>query len=235
MLLVLAVLFLAACQPAALEPTDLPAGPAAQPPEVVAEAPTSEPTEALVQAEPTAEDPALPLTGIQVPEGWQALEDSTLGLSLAYPTQWEICQETKYSRAYCEIQAEPEGMGPPPRLYVSVYPLDSTNPDWEIYNFTPIETIREFMALPVGESMLKVPGSPTPDYFTYTRLSDQVIAGLNASVIENPKVWEAPSGTKDRVLFILTEDTIYTLGTYYETPEQLAMFEQVLASFQLIP
>jgi hypothetical protein len=53
-------------------------------------------------------------------------------------------------------------------------------------------------------------------------------------VIENSKVWEAPSGTKDRVVILVTEDITYMLGMNYETPQQLAMFEQILDTFQLV-
>jgi hypothetical protein len=34
---------------------------------------------------------------------------------------------------------------------------------------------------------------------------------------------------------IVTESTNYVIGMYYESPQQLEMFEQVLDSFQLIP
>ena len=253
LLLTLAVLLLAACQPAVAGTTNLPTEPAiptAQPVGADTEAPISEPTEtsdatgttvpaepteAAPQASPTSEVLALPPTGVQAPEGWLVLDNPNLGYSLAYPAEWEICQETKYSRAFCEIQEEPEGMGPPPRLYVSVVPQDYTNHDWEVYNFTSNEIIQEFLASPVGESILKAPASPASDYYTYTRLTDQMVAGRTALLIENSKVWEAPPGTKDRVLFIVSEGSIVHIGAYYETPEQLAMFEQVLDSFQFAP
>jgi hypothetical protein len=253
-LLALVALFLAACQPAALETTSPLVeldGTATQPLEADTEGPApiptdsevvtetaapDEPTEVLLTAAPTGEGTGLPPTGMQVPEGWQVLNDSTQRYSLAYPTDWKIGQETKYSRVFSQIQKEPAWMeGTALRLYVSAVPQDYTNQEFEVYNFYPIESIREFMAIPVGDSKLKVPGSSLPDYFTYTRLPDRIVAGWNALVIENPKVWEAPSGTKDRVVFIVTESTTYILGMYYDTPEQLAMFEQVLDSFQFVP
>jgi hypothetical protein len=237
-ILALVTLLISACQPAVLttpKPPADPAGTAVQPLETATEVPASTPPVAVTRAAPTSEGSALPLTGGQVPDGWQVINDSTRGYSLAYTTKWEICQETKYSRLFCEIQKEPVGMGPPPRLYVSAFPTEYTNPDWEVYNFTPAATIRQFLALPVGASMLKEPGSPTPDHFTYTRLPDQVFAGQTGLVIENSKVWEMPSGTRDRVIFLSDGGTTYILGMYYETPEQLAMFEQVLDSFQPVP
>lgn len=227
-----AILLLTACQPAAPAATASPV----QPDQSAAATATVQPVEPTSTLSPTAtvsEEPELPITGSQAPEGWQFLEVPTLGYSLAYPPEWEICQETRYSLTFCEIQKEPEGMGPPPRLYVSVYPREYTNPDWEVYNFTPAGIIQGYMDLPVGESMLKEPRSPFPDYSTYTRLPDQTVAGHTALVIENSRVWEMPSGTKDRVLYMRTEATTYNLGMYYATPEQLALFEQVLETFQL--
>jgi hypothetical protein len=249
----LVALLLAACQPAALQETDLPvqtefAGqettePAATVTEAQA-AVTSEPEATATAAEtaqavetvsPTDADTTIPETGDQVPEGWQTFTEPTYGYTMSFPREWEQCTETRYSRLFCEIQQEPAGLGPPPRLYVSVIPQDSTNADSEVYNFMPIETIREFLSLPVGESQLKEPGAVPPEYFTYTRLHDRTVAGRTAAVIENSKVWEAPEGTKDRVYLIVNEESTYMIGMYYETPEQLEEFEKVLDSFQFTP
>lgn len=226
------VMLLTACQTAAPAATNTPVQPDQSAVATATDLPV-EPTSTLSPTATVSVESDLPITGGQAPEGWQLLEVPTLGYSLAYPPEWEICQETRYSITFCEIQKEPEGMGPPPRLYVSVYPKDYTNADWEVYNFTPAEIIQGYMDLPVGESMLKEPRSPFPDYSTYTRLPDLTVAGHTALAIENSKVWEMPSGTKDRVLYIRTEATTYNLGMYYATPEQLTIFEQVLESFQL--
>jgi hypothetical protein len=169
------------------------------------------------------------------PEGWQMITDSSSGYSLAHPPAWVACQETKYTRAYCETEVDPAWGTIPLRLYVSAFPQDYDNADFEVYNFIPTGSLREFMALAVGESKLKEPNAVEPAFFTFTRLPDRVVAGRSAAVIENSKLWEFPAETKERVAFILTESTTYMLGTYYETPEQLAMFEQVLDSFQLAP
>lgn len=228
-MLALVALMLAACQPAAATvapvetqspaATDLPAEPTA-----VA------PTAAVPTAAPTAES-SVP----QVPEGWNVFTDAANGYAVAYPPAWEICQEQAASRIFCEIQAVPEGMGLPLRMYISVIPQDATNENFEIYNFFPPARVREFMALQVGESLLKEPQVMAPDFFSYTRLPDRMVAGWNALVIENAKPWEFPAGTKDRVVFIVTEGDIYMIGMYYQTPEQLEMFEQALDSFQFVP
>ncbi len=229
MLLALAVLLLAACQPAA-EPqaqatppaaTDLPAEPTAAAP-TLAE-PTAVPFEATAPA------------GSEIPAGWNEITDGVLGYSVAYPPVWQMCEEHAQSRIFCEIQAVPEGMGPPLRMYISTIPQDATNGDFEIYNFFPPARVREFMALQVGESLLKEPRAMAPEFFTYTRLPDRMVAGWTALVVENSKPWEFPAGTKDRVVFIVTEGNIYMIGMYYQTPEQLEMFEQALDSFQFVP
>jgi hypothetical protein len=242
--LALAALFLAACQPAALETSDPAVDPAAQPLEAGTQEPARIPTESVAVtqtpapvepgAAPSGEGAGLAQAGGQVPQGWREISLSQ-GYSLAYPPEWAECQVTRYSLTFCQVQEDPAWNGPALRLYVSVFPRDHTNADFEVYNFITPESIQDFMALAVGESRLREPNAMAPDYFTYTRLPDRMVAGLSAAVIENSRVWEAPPGTKDRVAFIVTEDTTYMLGLYYETPEQLAMFEQVLDSFRITP
>lgn len=232
--LTLALLLLTACQPAALEATRQPAQPTgtiAQPLEAGLDA--TEPTRAESQAAPAAE--ALPHTVKMVPEGWQLFYNDAQSYSLGYPTIWAVSEELRYSRVFVEIQKEPAGIGPPVRLYVSVFPKEYDDQDGGVYNFITSESIRTFMALPVGASRLKELDAMPPDSFTYTRLPDRNLAGRTTLVIENSKVWEAPSGTKDRLVILVTEDTTYMFGMYYETPQQLAMFEQVLDSFQPFP
>lgn len=239
-LLVLVVLLLAACQPAVTTTT------APDPAHTQAPAPsdTAETVENTASVELSeAASPTLPPTestnhitppAAQVPDDWQRLTDSTLGYALAYPPEWVVCEEHPYSRIFCSPQEEPTGPGPALGLYITVVPQDYTNEDFGAYNFIPMEKVREFMALPVGETALLHPGG-LPEYFTYTRLHNRMVSGWTATVVENSKVWEFPEGTKQRVVFIVTEGTTYTIGMYYQTPEQLAQFEQVLDSFELIP
>jgi hypothetical protein len=236
--LMLTALLLTACQIASIEitkHTDEPDQTTPPPAEAATNAPVSEPTKAISETAPSEEGSFHPSAEMQVPEGWQVLEDSTRGYSLAFPPEWNVCQVTRYSWTFCDIQEDPDWAGSPLRLYVSVFPKDYTNSDFEVYNFIPTVTIREFIALPVGESKPKVPGSPRPDTISYTRLPDQTVAGLTAPVIENSKLWGMPTETKERVVFMVTEDTTYILGTYYDTPDQLALFEQVMDSFQFLP
>lgn len=240
-LLMLGALILTACQPAAIQtpnaPT-VPASPTVQPveptPEVAPPNPTAQAVPAT-QAVPTAEGATQISDGMRVPDGWQSFYNSTQGYTLAYPPQWGMCQELQHSRIFCEFQPPPPEIGPLVRLYVSVYPQENTGQDGQAFNFTPFDSIQKFNALPVGESMLKVPDAVPPEPFTYTRLPDRMVAGQTGLVIENSGVWEAPTGTKDRGIFIVSQGMVYHLGTYYETPEQLAMFEQVLDSFRLSP
>jgi hypothetical protein len=227
-LLVLTALILTACQPMAVEI-------AYQPDDTGTIDAVAKSIRAVTQATLIGEGFVLPTDEMQVPTGWQVLKNDYRGYSLVFLLVWNVCQETEYSWTFCDNQEDPAWMGLPLRLYVSVFPKDYTNSDWEVYNFIPTVTIQEFIALPIGESKLKEPGSPRPDYTSYTRLPDQTAAGLNAPVIENSKLWGMPPETKERVVFLVTEDTTYILGMYYETPEQLALFEQVLDSFQSPP
>ncbi len=227
--LALASLFLAGCQSQA-------PGTVYPPAETIEAAETAvpaQPTETPAQATTSGEGGAPSPAGMQVPKNWLVLDEEGHGYSLAFPPEWVICQKTRYSRILCDIQEDPAWMGPPLRLYVSAFPNGYTNADWEVYNFIPTETIRAYASLPVGESMPKVNGSPKPEYVTYTRLPDRMVAGWAAPVVENSRLWGIPAGTKERVVFIVVESSTYIIGRYYETSEQMAMFQQVLDSFQI--
>jgi hypothetical protein len=199
----------------------------------VATAPATKPVGTDTAAEPAVDSTVQPEAGMQVPEGWQGLTDDIQGYSLIYPMEWRYSEDTIYSRVFSEKSNVPDLERPPLRLYISAYPKEHANQDWDVYNFIPGDIIQRFMDLPVGQSMLKVPGGPMPEYITYTRLPDRTVAGQAALVIENSKVWEFPPGTKERVVFLVTEGNTYMVGMYYETPEQLAKFEQVLDSFKV--
>lgn len=230
-LLMLGALILTACQPAADQTANAPTAPASPTAQAV------EATQEVMTPNPTATADTSTQTsdGMRVPDGWQSFYNSTQGYTLAYPPQWGMCEELQHSRIFCEFQPPPPPMGPLVRLYVSVYPQDNTGQDGQAFNFTPFDSIQKFNALPVGESMLKVPDAIPPEAFTYTRLPDRMVAGQVALVIENAGVWEAPVGTKDRGVVFVSQGMVVHLGTFYETPEQLAMFEQVLDSFRLSP
>jgi hypothetical protein len=97
------------------------------------------------------------------------------------------------------------------------------------------EAIRSFLTLPVGEVQPFVPNAVLSEYITYTRLPDQEIGGLGVVLLENNRVWEAPVETIERRTLIVTEAGTFIVGTFYETPEELSLFEEVLNTFQFLP
>jgi hypothetical protein len=48
--------------------------------------------------------------------------------------------------------------------------------------------------------------------------------------LDNPTVWEMPRGTQERRVLVKVGEWTVMFGAYYATPEELATFEQVLAS-----
>jgi hypothetical protein len=141
-----------------------------------------------------------------------------------------VCFTGQYSIHFCRPAGE-AGPGLPPILQVSVTPAGAGNPD----DFITEEAYRAYQALPVGEAQLIEPDAQPPDYFSYTRLPDTTVAGRQAAVIENSKVWEAPPELKDRRVFILNDTGIIVFGANYLTPEELAAFETVLSTVQFAP
>jgi hypothetical protein len=252
-LMTAAALFLAACQPAAADsgnPPTQPGGEVSQPAVAGTEAPAPESAETTTPeespatgqssggsatAEPGVESIVLPPAEVQVPQGWLSITNSSSGYSLAYPPEWEICTEQQHSLILCESQAEPSEMGLPLRMYISVFPHNYSNADSDVYNFFPLETIQAFASLAVGQSALKYPGGILPEYMTFTRLPDVPLDGGLALPVESSKVWEFPPETRERVVILDSPETTYIFGMYYQAPEQLELFEQVLGNVKILP
>jgi hypothetical protein len=165
-----------------------------------------------------------------VPGDWPAYSDETFGFSFAHPPNWEGPEETEQSRLFYLKQAEPAGPAFP-AFYVTVMPEGYTNADFEAYNFWSAEEVASALALEVGEAGA-VRGAE--GYNIYTRLSDvTTVAGLTGSVVESERVWEGGPDTRDRRVLLTHDGTLYMLGTYYTTPEELQVFERVVGTFEV--
>ncbi|MBE2236003.1 MAG: hypothetical protein IAE85_21105 [Anaerolinea sp.] len=59
--------------------------------------------------------------------------------------------------------------------------------------------------------------------------------GVTGVAVEAARVWEGAPGTRDRRVLLRRGSTLFMLGAYYETPEELHTFEQALATFRFLP
>lgn len=200
-----------------------------------AEAPSGEAPAPIEPLPDTAEAAPAGGVGVVAPQGFNAIIDSPLHIALAYPSEWEEgARVTDFSRVFFVKNPTPFGVGPLPRLYVTFMPLEESLA-YGAYGFMPQEFIRGFKAISVGETWSPVPDGLGREYSTYTRLPDQEVGGWQALVIENERVWEAPEASTDRRVLIETEAGVILLGSTYESAAELALFEQVLATFQYVP
>lgn len=165
-----------------------------------------------------------------VPGDWPTYSDETFGFSFAHPMNWEGPEKTAQSRLFYLKQDEPTGPAFPV-FYVTVMPEGYTNADFEAYNFWNAEEVAAAVALQPGTSG---PVHGAEEYNIYTRLSDvPTVAGLTGVVVESERVWEGGPDTRDRRVLLTHEGTLYMLGTYYTTQEELQVFEQVVATFEV--
>ncbi len=156
------------------------------------------------------------------PAGGQTYTDGQLGFSLAVPSEWELCQNTGWSRLFCRKQAAAAGPAFP-RFYVTALPPGFTNADASAYNFISEEHVKAFMALPANQSFTT---DGTPGYSTFTRLPDTTVDGLPGVVIENSRVWEGNANTRDRRVLVKAATATYMFGTYYVTAAEFEEFER---------
>lgn len=179
--------------------------------------------------EPLSSPPISRTPVVALPADWQSYRDSELGFSLTHPREWEICTTTEHSRLFCDTNNQSGGPSFP-LYYVTRTPPNFTNQDASAYNFVTPATIQAFANLKVGASLTS--GEPNPEFSTFTRLPDATVNGETALVVENARVWEGGAKTKDRRVFVRHGDDWYMIGTYYESPAELARFEDVLATFR---
>ena len=168
-----------------------------------------------------------PTSVVELPADWQVYSDSALGFLISHPPGWQICTTTEHSRSFCISQAGGVGF---PVFYVTVTPPGFTNVDASAYNFVAEDIVQAFATLQVGGGLTT--GDPNPDFSTYTRLPDVEVSGETGLVVENIRVWEAGSNTKDHRVFVQYGNDLYMIGTYYETPTELKTFQAILATFK---
>ena len=188
-----------------------------------------------VENQPSAETPALTGGAAIAPPGFEVFTDDALGFSLARPAHWqEHPRDFEYSRVFSDVNAEQPATGPLPVLFVTFIPADDSLAEGS-YAYMSNADVRRFQTLAVGAAQPIVPDAFPPEAFTYTRLPDRPVGGSSALVIENEGVWEAPEKSTERRAIVVTEAGTYIIGSLYVTPEQLALYEQVLDSFVVLP
>jgi hypothetical protein len=216
MILVIFAGVLAGCAPANTPPAEQPA-----------ESPTVLPTDTSAPA---------------LPSGWETYSNAgQCGYTIGHPADMDGASQGDYNWLLTPTAADPGG--PTANfIYISVIPDDfeGTEPG-SIYNYDPAET-PALLDLPVGES-LSLRNDPAFDpWFTYTRLPDEALGGRPAQAYENTQPWEFPPGTSEIRYYLKANGCTYLLGAYLATagsdqPGAIdeALFDQILATFRLVP
>lgn len=186
---------------------------------LLTEAREGPPPTPVITVSPT---PALPL-------GWTRYADEGLGIEYSHPEAWQLTTITDWSRVYSPGPSEPNGsLAAPSPFWLTVLGPGFTNEDASAYNFWEAASIAQAWDTPARGTLVS-PHAPE-GYNTYTRLPDTAVDGFPAAVLDNPTVWEMPRGTRERRVLVKVGEWTVMFGAYYATPEELATFEQVLAS-----
>ncbi len=159
--------------------------------------------------------------------------DEGFGVQFARPGNWEQCQVTGLSRAYCVAGPPTENPIAPPAFYFTLLPPGFMNEDASAYNWWSPDELAAAFATGIGEQFTS-PRAPAgyEKYHTYTHLADVMVDGFSAIVVENERPWGIAVGTKDRRVLIRLGAGALVLGTYYRTEEESQAFEEVAASFK---
>jgi hypothetical protein len=119
-------------------------------------------------------------------------------------------------------------------FYVNIHPVGMSFPDASVYNYMEEAFLDDIWEMVVGDQISERPvDDDNAKYFTFTRLPDQTIDGYPAAVIENTQPWEFSEDVNDRRYILLVDSTWYIIGGYYNTPDGLALLEEVVDTFYL--
>jgi hypothetical protein len=163
--------------------------------------------------------------------GWTRYEDQALGIKFTHPAQWEVGTKTEWSRVFhTKIDTPTDNPTEAPRFWFTVQPPGFKNEDFSAYNWWSDETLAAAWQTPPGANFTS-PHAPD-GYNTYTVLPGIHVSGIEASVFNNPLVWEAPAGTQERRVALRVGGANVMFGTYYKTEVDLQTFERVLASVE---
>jgi len=178
-------------------------------------------------------------------KGWLSYNNKMLGISFEYPPGYILSNRDSFvgGKGDCNLTIA---------KYVDV-PLGSEN-DQIFFSVVPKnqkikcqgdnwpykkENLDLFNQLKVGQNKSTAEGSSTSDYFSFTRLSDQGIAGLKMKVFYTDKVWEFAQGTKEYVYVYESKNAIYYLGGFVDSDITsgrtipFETFKQIFASLKI--
>lgn len=224
--LILGMLMISGCTPAAFLPTASATGPLAEP---------TMPASTATSAAP-------------IPAGWVSAEvpGEQCKYAISYPPEIEFTDQTPYSRTFAFKLTDPD-QGARNFIYVSMIPSEIQDMvkqgiyQNEVYNYDPAEAA-VLQTMQVGESK---PVRDLPNVesgFTYERKPDAQIGGQAAQTYENAKPWEFPVGTKEIRYSLSQNGCTYLIGGYMDTagsnqPGTITedFFHQVVATLQLMP
>jgi hypothetical protein len=175
-----------------------------------------------------------------LPPGWETYTNQgQCGYSISHPSNMDGAGQDTYSWILSSTAAEPGG-SVPNFVYISVI-LDDFQSGGEeiIYNYDPVET-QTLLNMQVGESRSLRDDPTLADWFSYTRLPDEVLSNQTVQTYENPQPWEFPPGTKEIRYYLRANGCTYLIGGYMATvgsgqPGAIdeELFDQIIATFRL--
>jgi hypothetical protein len=148
---------------------------------------------------------------------WEIYTDADFSYSISYPPELEVVNNGSHSMLW-----QNNGVGHDRVavnfVYVSVIPKGFHSNGGEIYNYNTSE-IATLLKIQIGQTNSLREGFNDPllqKAFSYTRLADTKLGGLDAKVYENMAPWEFPLGVKEYIYYVENGKYVYLVGGYIE-------------------
>lgn len=150
--------------------------------------------------------------------------------SLEIPPPLQIDCSGKYS---CLIFSS-EKLGRPEN-FISIKIIPEANNDYPDDEGYELITVNKLMNLRIGESLSTENDRVMKKFFTYRRLTDQVVDGINAMVFENKLVWESIPGTVERKVYFYKNSDLFIIEAFTESADiPLSLFNKIISTFRFV-
>lgn len=195
------------------------------------------PTTITPSIEPTKLEEPTPAPSVSTSSKWKSYKSSNYDVTFDYPSKLIVTTDNS-TGVILEPQGSEEGM-PKNFIYVVKIPSGSKSVGGDFYNYNYPE-FTNLMSMNVGDRKVsdKKLNAEMAKYYTYTRLPDNTVAGVNAKIFSNNKLWEFPEDVTEYRYYLEKDKFIYLIGGYVgevEKPDTYMLdkktFDEFVKSF----
>lgn len=163
---------------------------------------------------------------------WKTYTNNQYGFSISFPSDFEINKQADNQSFIIERILNRPGKNSN-FLYITIITTGQNMIKNNIYAYDPKET-NILLDMQIGVSKSIRPKDLLSKFWTYRRIQDVSIDGLQARSFENNNPWEFPPGTIERKMYLTKGNMMYIIGFLYGKDLSENFFNQILSTFKFL-